>query len=482
VQATVRNPGNNPVNWDYADEDLYFDDNTDYDVIGLAKDNAGNASVVYTTHTFTYDTTEPLSGLISPNTDYYTVLNIVTGTASDPNINKSGVDYVKVGIELVAGGNTWWNGVDEFNAAERYDKAVYSGGQFTHDVSTVVWASGSEYIVYVKAVDKATNEQDPVTSWGFMYDAPSSSPTIGIEFPVDGSDYNEAAIAAIAGTSNDNESGVKRVEIILKDTQYNYYWNGASGWILQGNSGWNTWRVVTGTGSWSKGMPNLTDNYVYMVWARAVDNAGNYSAGQYADTDLQAEQGGEEFTYDNMVPETVIRYPLIAENDRDSLASISGTSTDHSIYSSGIDWIRVSLKRSDGKWLQGESWVDGEFPYSTNDGQTWYCNSISTSIYQDNEWYVVKVTAQDNAGNEAVVKYSTFTFDETLPTSGVGSIGEGDYVGNIGGCTGTANDANAKASGVEKVYISINQLSNDGGMGVILRQRQRNTGMWRRTQ
>ena len=127
---------------------------------------------------------------------------------------------------------------------------------------------------------------------------------------------------------NDKQLEGRGVEIILKERISNEYWDGSTGWIPGSTGDWNGWRVVTGTDTWSITPPTLGSNIQYMVWARAKDKALNYSAGSYANGDLIGETGGEGFTYDNQIPTSGIVFPVGATNDRDSLASISGTTSE----------------------------------------------------------------------------------------------------------------------------------------------------------
>jgi hypothetical protein len=101
----------------------------------------------------------------------------------------------------------------------------------------------------------------------------TTAPTSSITFPADDGNYNSGTWAdAISGSASDTGgSGVNKVEVSIKDTTDDKWWNGDS-W-----EGTESWLLATDTTSWSY---NLSDDHLdvdhsYTVYSRATDNAGN---------------------------------------------------------------------------------------------------------------------------------------------------------------------------------------------------------------
>ncbi|MFH1283258.1 MAG: hypothetical protein ABII27_06295, partial [bacterium] len=453
-------------NWTYTDGDLVWKDQRQYQVSARARDVAGN--IIYSSsNTFKYDTSEPASGLIIPSTSYYKTIEQLSGTANDPYTVKSDIDYVEIAIQRVSGGK-WWDGITDVDFDEDtavYTKATYSGGNWTQDCSSVTWINGEEFTVVSRAIDRASNTQLPGDEYKFVYDNYVSTSLITL--PVDNNSYSSSALATISGTATDNPgggklfSGIDTVEAVLKNQTLGSFWDGNyPGSFTSSTTLPSVWVAVNDTATWHIDLPNLNNNQSYRIWTRGNDEAGN----ENPDPDFTAN-APVEFTYDSQDPVSLIIDPPDEGYKKVGFTTISGTASDGT-GSSGIQEIRVNIKRSDNQYWNGSAWqgADPNYPFiailSVDDPvtktYTWYYTGAELSgAWSNNYQYTIYSKSLDYASNEETPAQINFIFDNSQPDSAVVLPAHNGFKNSLETISGTSNDPNTYRSTVESVFISI---------------------------
>ncbi len=203
-----------------------------------------------------------LAGCSSPGGD-------ICGTAADSG---SGVNLVKVAVRD-AGGN-FWNGA----------AFVANGGTPLWQTATgqTAWSyaftppSNGSYTVLAQSFDVASNPST-IAQAAFSQQTDNVPPTVSISFPASGGSYTSSAFnrgcstttADICGSASDAASGVASVQISLRRTSDNTWWNGSA--FVAGSQ---IWVPATGTTGWSYAFTPAASTS-YSLQARATDGAGN---------------------------------------------------------------------------------------------------------------------------------------------------------------------------------------------------------------
>jgi len=133
--------------WTFAHANLTFTPDEQYLVIVKASDTAGNIQNVFTSgvssHTFTYDTDEPNTGIGYPADDSYTTANLtltnLTGTAVDPGSNPAGISVtnVKIRLSYIYGGDTYYS-----NGGASFSSTTAPGDAFLEATDISPWKRG----------------------------------------------------------------------------------------------------------------------------------------------------------------------------------------------------------------------------------------------------------------------------------------------------------------------------------------------------
>ena len=142
-----------------------------------------------------------------------------------------------------------------------------------------------------KATDAAGNQSACSSAVSYLED--STSPSSVVTFPSSGTSYGSATWSNVAGSASDSGgSGLLRIEVSVKRSSDNQYWNGTAF-----ADGTENWRTATGTASWSLTFPssNFPADGDYVVRVRATDTALNPET-----------PASYSLTYDTAAPNTTI--------------------------------------------------------------------------------------------------------------------------------------------------------------------------------
>ncbi|MBI9085453.1 MAG: DUF1566 domain-containing protein [Desulfobacterales bacterium] len=220
-------------------------------------DGAGNPSPASASLTVTVDTAAPTPPG-TPDLD----AGDDTGASNSDNLTKNTADLTL----HVAGENgaqvQLFSGTDPVGSP-----AVVSGGACAIAIDR---AQGT-YNITARQTDPAGNESEYSQILEITVDA--TLPTVSVESPSNNSSV--MPLYAAAGEAGDNESGVDKVEVRVK--------NADNGLTLSDNVGgtWtavDNWLVADGTGSWTLpfgGSVLFEEGKTYEVTARSIDRAGN---------------------------------------------------------------------------------------------------------------------------------------------------------------------------------------------------------------
>ena len=336
--------------WSFIDPELSFTNDLKYKVEARSMDTAGNASAVSSVIIY-YDLDKPTSTVVSPGNSYITSWSQITGYAWDDVANNKsyeatfGTYTVKVAIQRIGAG--WWNGTFGGGSPVWYETVVdtspYAQGYTTYTwtynmpaplQSAITTGKTFSYLVVPWAYDLAQNREfGPNTGDPASGDIPggvgrvilfdNEKPVAVATAPANNAYLNGPV--TLYGTATDNISGISgvidRVLVQVKARgANNSYWmgtytNSSSDWD-DGPNKYTHWSTATyAGGGWSIPLPNLTpvNNSKISVWARAVDQAGNWmdSPTRPSSTATSAPSTQRPlFHFDNTMPLTTAAFRM----------------------------------------------------------------------------------------------------------------------------------------------------------------------------
>jgi hypothetical protein len=175
-----------------------------YKVSSRASDIAGNTEGGDNSVMFTFDSTAPVSQVTNPDGDYTNALAMITGGA--PDTGGSGTAEVELTI-IHDGDGTFWDGT-AWTVDETWLKAAgYKAWHY--DTSTVSWTSGAGYLLRTRAVDNASNAEQPGEGKVFIFDdTPPSNLKITIN---DDQEYTNTTSVSINLEMEEESTGNNRM-------------------------------------------------------------------------------------------------------------------------------------------------------------------------------------------------------------------------------------------------------------------------------
>ena len=339
------------------------------------------------------DTKPPDSIIQFPkNNGFYNKLNIIRGTASDPEV-ATGIDIIELNIMRLMDSKYWdgstWTSKDSWLMANGTTK-------WTYNSSSVVWTSGYQYRIHSRGKDNTTNFETSGAGIVFTYDI--NAPASTINTPGNNSFLNRLEL--ISGVASDFDvSGVKKVEILIEQTSDDNYWNGET---------WNpnkTWLKTFGTNEWEfeSSLVTWTSGTQYNIYARATDNVNN----------IEVPTSLAKFLFDEDYPLSQIIHPSLG-SFINHLELISGNASD--IAGAGIESIEITIERiSDYTYWDGTSWRSDTYWLAAKGTNEWTYDTSKVQWTTDT-YYSIRSKAMDNAGNDLIQwDENTFMFDNTPP-------------------------------------------------------------------
>ncbi|MFA5859695.1 MAG: hypothetical protein WC955_11605, partial [Elusimicrobiota bacterium] len=418
--------------WTYASDTLW-NDGYRYDLNSKAVDFAANLSG-WTTSTFWYDTTTPITKLLKPSSNWQKTLSTISGTALDPGSATYGskLAYVKVAVQKNPPTGDWFNpgGTgDKFVEGTTYWITAYSdpldsGSTVTWTLtgaSTPSWINGGNYLVNAYSYDQSLN-QSAYVGMNFTFD--QTEPEVGLLVPSSSkSSYN--ALPTISGTAVDMAGSangqIEYVQVRVYDvTNTQWYSRGLDDFTSSITDPETAWFVATNTSSWEVWYATFTkwsSGRYYEVSTRVLDKAGwyciNYST--------------KQFLYDVSNPEIAVTKPANAEYWK-SIGTISGTAQDKPYpgNNSGTNNRRIAVRENPSMlWWDGSAFTGNNpeatyFSIGTGDGSWTYYSAALQGMLQSGCSYYISNKSFDYAENYADwynVQGSTFVYDNTLPSS-----------------------------------------------------------------
>ena len=324
---------------------------------------------------FQIDSQPPSSMLVQPiNDGYYSRLDYIIGTASDP-ASGSGLNKIKVQIKSL-GTNQYWNGSDWITA----ECWLIGDGNINwiYNTTAIPWQSELSYSVQSQAIDNASNIEADSTKVIFMIDKESPNSTI---FEPN-NDVWLNSLESISGSCLDiGGSGIDTIEICITCVTEYRCWDDTQ-WGTQ-----ETWLVVTGDSQWQYNSSSISwiTGYQYEIKSRGIDKAEN----------IEIPMNDTTFYYDSEPPQNL---GILINNDQEYTTSTSVTlAVSAEDTASGIS--KVSFSTDGSQWLDWEPFnIIRYLDLPVGDGEK--------SVY---------FNAQDNTGNIAEPVFDTIILDTTPP-------------------------------------------------------------------
>ena len=227
----------------------------------------------------------------------------------------------------------------------------------------------------------------------------TQAPSSATIMPANNGIYN--CLNTLSGISTDGTvgSGVNKIEIAIKRSRDNYYWDGEIWSPLE------NWLLVAGTTNWNYDSSTVkwTSGDQYLIRTRAVDDGNN----------LEVPSVGNKFKIDMDSPLSFIDTPI---NDTwlNNLDAILGSCMD--IGDSGIDRVEISIKSMrDHNYWYGAAWKLGERWLNTSGKDQWFFDT-SNIQWSTGDTYIIRSRGMDITGNlECPGAERNFMFDDQPP-------------------------------------------------------------------
>ncbi|MEK6543623.1 MAG: hypothetical protein AABZ44_04220, partial [Elusimicrobiota bacterium] len=438
---------NGPPIYDWAKAIVALQDDYVYEVKARAVDQEGKAnSTAYIS--FIYDISKPTSSVRAPvNGSFLKTLTQITGTASDLNANASDIGGVQ--FALKGPDNKWWTAANDWTGTAHgaspdeidWLTTTWTGAVWerTANLPAVGQMQAGVYGVFSRAYDVARNTQTTLASTSqFTWDA--TGPEVALTTPSQSASRVYSTMTVIGGTAQDS-SGNNVAEV-----QYRVICPDGNSWTGTNCSGgasiiwFDSKDSIIGSGllEWSTTyIPVITEsnNNPWTTYARARDNAGNYSS-VYATATFRFDATAPVSVTTNVVNgSTISVYAIIAGTgtDANSLDVVAGDVLQLRLYDVDANACFDGL----GGWSGG--CPGGGFIIVPNDDVKGKLIVYSTSYtwwyrhptFGDGAWssghrYQINIIGRDPAipaNYEHLFSTKAFAFDDNDPVSAVANPG-----------------------------------------------------------
>jgi hypothetical protein len=243
--------------------------------------------------------------------------------------------------------------------------------------------------------------------WSFTID--SRSPTSVTAYPINNQKYNDLSVITGIATDGKTGSGLKKVEVKIKNLNKNKFWNGNS-WVSI-----LSWVLVSGTTDWVYNTSNIDweSGLQYSIQSKAFDNAGN----------VEQPVLDYLFHFDKDTPTSTISVPI---NNKwiNQLPQITGTARDTG--GAGISKVELYIKcikdnnlwdniEEENNYWSGTRWSNVKSWLPAVGKDQWFFNSSGIHWTSGNQ-YLIHSRALDETGNiESLDVGTTFLFDSEPP-------------------------------------------------------------------
>jgi len=316
---------------------------------------SANVEVNFTTWTFIFDNTPPVSSVNVPANQWYG--NNLTQFSGDVSDSKTGVKRVELWMEWSStspvakyyDGNSWLTNEAWFDIGST---------AWNYSVSTEVFKSCEKYKIKVRGVDNtdySENVEDGDSKAGVEFYFDNIAPKTVVNYPASNSEH--IITNKVTGTASDDpdgiyqyEAGMKVTEIALKDKVLNKWWDGGS----STNSFSSDVEVWIGTTNWSA--PNwevsipttiFISGHSYQVKSRGTDLVPEPGA------NVEVPSSINDFEIDFLAPQSAITYPVDGEYHNDSPLTITGTASDDY---AGVEGVELTIQDLvNGQYWHGAS-------------------------------------------------------------------------------------------------------------------------------
>ena len=469
-QATPNGPGDWST-WEWSFDENELITGRGYSIQIYAVDAAGNQQP-NATSVFTWDTTDPISFVSSPADNSFVGfgnLTIITGTADDTN----NIQTTEVSIQRVSDGFFWNSTLNDFQNTGGTPIYLDTPAALLAPLHILprTWeqtadlppdvrlTNGEQYRVQARATDVPGNVQQIIDA-GIVFTYDVQAPTVDIQYPVDSVLYPNVTI--LSGTAQDNNNTAE-VQLRLRNTSSNEYWNEALNGGLGDWGGPVVWNVMNGSSptnsqvDWDFSvLPNPWANQTYEMNVRAQDEAGNYTT-VYSTI---------QFTIDNVAPVTYSTFP-VSGSTYNYVSAIHGTAQDGTA-PRDISEVRVKIWRiiggattywDAGNWDTPVQWnLVSNLNKQVGSLYNWDYTHVNFTqqaplphAWDSGTTYYFMSRAIDTAGNigfESSTK--TFNFDDLPPESRVtlAAADQAYHSSDLTVLSGTAVDVTSPLSSV----------------------------------
>jgi hypothetical protein len=526
--------------WNYNNLPVW-DSNRRYRIESTAYDFAGMVQAPASTSTVVFDTAAPVSFVTKPaeDTGYggANPLDLITGTADDrygiptlpaagiasfqlsirednpPSGDSSGVeDMVWTGFGAAGcsapptANNAGWCPVTAGGQEILLSTGTFPWASWTYTAPN--WTSGKRYVIRTVAVDAAVPAPNTEGDNFRHFSVDNQAPLSYIAVPVSGGAYQ--TLPQLSGTAQDDTSGVRQVEVCIKQFRPDgveqmagcqagggdLIWQpGSPGtWLVAGScwvpvntpatydTNWSTWTYDSTGVAWPPAGR-------LRVMTRGMDWMGQPGPGNQ-ENGVPPSPGftGNAFSMDDKAPVAGIIVPAdgAGYNASGLAAGLSGTASDWSggappgtavnaadtgLPSANGVWVAISSAPNYNTWWTGGSWqanvnpmwVPQAFVGLTSGTWSWTVGLpgwVSTR-------YMVLAKGIDNAGNDQYVKSTldvgvssnSFSYDNTAPVSTITWPTHRSAKNAVPTIFGTAGDDFSGIANGGDVYLRISSYS-----------------------
>ncbi|MEK7721108.1 MAG: hypothetical protein AAB359_01820, partial [Elusimicrobiota bacterium] len=452
--------------------------NTKYRVESRSMDVARNTSTI-ATQEFVYDTQLPAAITTVPAGGYINALAYIRGTAADSN-NLGEIKEVQMRVKHVTGSAYWkWADTNYTYTVPEAESAWFvvsstvtpsyslwfSTGTPPGSPNGINFASGFDYEINSRAVDKALNYDNQYSTKTFRFDTgvPISSVTVPSAVYI-----SNRAPYTISGTSFDpGGSGITSVKVKVRRNSDNRWWSAVDADFVAPETENNA---------------VLIDPWSIAITAGLLDDTSYYVQTSARDLALLTEPypgaAARTFWIDYSSPTSAISYPY--DNGYISQAGkITGDSSDGPNGLVGEVYVRTKQvsgvkpghywRVSDSSWTvqsAPEVWNAVTSSGTLSANATWW--QSATTPWQTGEIYEINAYAKDKANNYQTL-YSTTTgikADFTAPISTITMPAEGQTYGVIAlsEINGTVQDASPGVVDYVKVQIGYTPSGQGGAI------------------